>query len=282
MVVLTCLGEEHLEGLGDLAGVAAEECAILRQHAPQGLRRGQHRRAEVVHQYLPPSGVHITTFGPARRGRPPQPSDVRGALAALQLNERFGFRLRMLVGAHNAVNAAGAVAIARRFGLDYDEAAARLESFVLPPMRNEILEFAGVTLINDAYNANPQSVAAALDVLRAVECRGRRIVVFGEMRELGPRSAELHRAVAEQLRSTGVQRVLLVGDSTDPMQEILAGEGGLFGPAVERCSSVEACLEKLATTVQPGDVILLKGSRAIELERVVEPLRQRLSTAAQA
>lgn len=276
LAVITSLAEEHLEGLGDLDGVAAEECSIL------GALRGKgfaavNIESEVIQKHLPADGPHLATFGqhPEADVRLTEP-EYESPWLRFKLNERFPFRLRM-VGVHNAVNAAGAVTLARRFGVDFAEAAVRLESFVNPPMRNEIVELAGVTLINDAYNANPGSAAAAIEVLEQLPCRGQRIAVFGEMRELGPRSAEMHRKVALQLRESGVQRVLLVGDATAVMHTALAG-GGLFGPSVERCATVDECVGRLAESVQPGDVVLLKASRAIELDRIIEPLRARLRT----
>ncbi|HPM23834.1 MAG TPA: UDP-N-acetylmuramoyl-tripeptide--D-alanyl-D-alanine ligase [Phycisphaerae bacterium] len=274
MVVITCIGEEHLEGLGDLDGVAAEECSILNRMRAKGFAAVNIETPE-IRRHLFVENLHLTTFG--RHSE----ADVRltelsyeAPWLRFKLNERFPFRLR-LAGVHNATNAAGAVTIARRLGFDYAEAAVRLESFVAPPMRTEILEVAGVTLINDAYNANPQSAAAAIEVLQQMPCRGQRVAVFGEMRELGSRSADLHRRVAERLRESSVNRVLLVGAATGVMYDALSS-GGLFGPRVERCSDVQDCVERLAGSVSAGDVVLLKASRAVELDRLVEPLRERL------
>jgi UDP-N-acetylmuramoyl-tripeptide--D-alanyl-D-alanine ligase len=274
LVVLTCVGEEHLEGLGSLAGVAAEECAILSKLRGKGFAAVNIDRP-VVRQHLPGNGVHVTTFGRdlAADVRLTEPV-YEAPWLKFKLNERFPFRLR-LPGEHNATNAAGAVTIARRLGFDYGEAAVRLETFVAPPMRNELLELGGVTVINDAYNANPQSAAAAIEVLKQMPCRGRRVAVFGEMRELGTQSRDWHRRVAEWLRDSGVDRVLLVGEAVSEMQAVLT-RGGLFGPAVERCETVEACESRLAASLQPGDVVLLKASRAVELDRLVEPLRAAL------
>lgn len=275
MAVITCIGEEHLEGLGDLDGVAAEECSILTELRGKGFA-AVNVETPAVKKYLPQNGVRVTTFGQAPE------ADVRltelvyePPWLRFKLNERFPFRLR-LVGLHNAVNAAAAVTIARRLGFDYGEAAVRLESFVPPPMRNEVVEIAGVTIVNDAYNANPQSAAAAIDVLEQMPCKGRRIAVFGEMRELGCQSADLHRRIGGRLRDSSVNRVLLVGSGTEVMYEALAC-GGLFGPQVERCADVDDCLERLAGSVQAGDVLLLKASRAVELDRLVEPLRERVA-----
>ncbi len=280
LVVLTCIGEEHLEGLGSLEGVAAEECAIFDKLRGKGFAAVNIDSPEVRrHLPAPGGGTHVVTFGRSADADV-RLSDVQYAAPWLsfRLNERFAFRLR-LPGAHNAVNAAGAVTIARRLGFDYDEAAVRLESFVLPPMRNEVVEVGGITIVNDAYNANPSSALAAIDTLEQLPCRGRRILVFGEMRELGRQSAALHRRVAERIRSAGLHRVVLVGSATDPMYELL-GDGALFGPSVERVADVDECTARLAEGVQPGDVVLLKASRAVALDRVVAPLKERLAAAA--
>ncbi len=275
MAVITSIGEEHLEGLGDLDGVAAEECSILGKLGKKGFAAINIDTPQ-IEGHLPADGPHRATFGWNPRADV-RLTDARHETAWLhfRLNDRFPFRLR-LVGMHNAVNAAGAVTVARRLGFDYGEAAVRLESFVPPPMRNEVVEAGGVTIINDAYNANPASSAAAIDTLEQMPCRGRRIAVFGEMRELGRHSAELHRKVAARLRAGGVAHVLLVGEGTGPMHEALT-DGGLFGPTVERCERVEDCLERLAGAIRSGDVVLLKASRAVELDKLVEPLKERLT-----
>lgn len=274
LAVLTCLGEEHLEGLGNLEGVAAEECSAFR-HVRRGGFVAVNVDAPEVQAHMPAAGVHCVTFGRSASADV-RLTDVSYELPWLRftLNERFPFRLRV-PGMHNALNAAGAVTIVRRFGLDYAAAAARLESFVPPPMRNEIVEIGGVTIVNDAYNANPQSAVAAIDTLLQIPCRGKRIAVFGEMRELGSQAAELHRKVAERLAGSDIGRVMLVGSAVELMAEAF-GSGGLFGPSVEKCRDVDACLERLADGLQPGDVVLLKASRAVELDRLIEPLRTRV------
>ncbi len=275
MAVITCICEEHLEGLGDLHGVAVEECSVL-AHVSEGGFAAVNTDWPRVREYLPVRGLTIATFG-------------RGAEADLRitetrynapwlhfvLNGRFAYRLRV-AGAHNAVNAAGAIAIALRWGLEHGEIAERLESFAALPMRTEVLEFGGVSVINDAYNANPESAIAAIDALEDMPANGRRVVVFGEMCELGKRSPELHRRVAERLSNSAVNHVVLVGPAVELMGTVLRREESLFGPKVDCCETVDACREKLLSLLQNGDVVLLKASRAVELDRLVEPLRAAL------
>ncbi|MGD8453107.1 MAG: UDP-N-acetylmuramoyl-tripeptide--D-alanyl-D-alanine ligase [Phycisphaerae bacterium] len=277
MAVLTCLAEEHLEGLGSLGGVAAEECSVFDQLSPGGFAAVNVDNA-LVRQYLPTQGLTLATFGWTAE------ADIRLTAAQYEspwlrftVNGRFDYRLR-LAGKHNAVNACGAITVARRMGLDHAEIAGRLETFALPPMRNEVITMGGITLLNDAYNANPGSALAALDVLESLPAPGRRLVVFGEMCELGDQSAELHRRLARQLAGRRVDRVCLVGAAGAMMAEELK-DAQLSGPRVVHCADVDACLSHLREELRDGDVLLLKASRAVGLDRLVEPLRQHFGPA---
>ncbi len=280
LALLTCIGEEHLERLGNLEGVAREECAILQHVAVGGLAAVNGDPPHIAPD-LAATTVKLVTFGKSPS------ADLRvGAVRyeagrlRFTINERFEFELST-PGLHNAYNAAGAAAIARRLGFSYEQIAERLRSFALPPMRTEILQLDGVTLMNDAYNANPHSAAAALETLQSLPARGRRIVVFGEMRELGQAGPALHRRVAEQLRAARVDHVLLLGQAGEWMSDTLT-HGSLFGPAVERCASLDDCAQRLCRIVRSGDVVLLKASRAVGLEQLVAPLQRHCSAAAQA
>ncbi len=277
LVVLTGLAEEHLEGLGDLAGVAAEECAVLQFVEPGGFA-ALNIDSPLLREHWPAGDLAVATFG-WHADADLRLTAVRCAGPRLHftLNGRFKYELP-LAGVHNAVNAAGAITVARRMGLDHEAIAARLASFTPLPMRNEVQEFQGVTVINDAYNANPQSAAAAFDVLASWPAHGRRMVVFGEMRELGAQSAVLHRQVASRLAGHGFDRVYLIGAAAELMSAALGGSGLFSSPAVS-CTDVDACLENLAAELREGDVVLLKASRAVGLERLVAALRQRRGAA---
>jgi UDP-N-acetylmuramoyl-tripeptide--D-alanyl-D-alanine ligase len=270
MAVITCIGEEHLEKLGDLDGVAAEECSVL-AHLRSGGFAALNLDEPAIRRFLPENGPRYATFGAC------EDADLRitacrydAPWLAFSINGRFDYRLHM-PGAHNASNAAGAIAVALRVGLSHEAVAARLESFVPPPMRGELLRLGGVTVVNDAYNANPHSALSALSLLESVAKGGRRIVVFGEMKELGPRSFELHGSVARRLREERVDHVVLVGRAGDLMYDALRG-GDLFSPSVERVDSVEACAARLLSLLRDGDAVLLKASRAVGLERVLDVL----------
>src|SRR5262249_51527226 len=158
-----------------------------------------------------------------------------------------------------------AVAVARRLGLEHEEIAARLATFSPQPMRSEVERVGGVIVINDAYNANPASAVAAIETLTSAPAAGRRILVFGEMRELGPQSEMKHRQVADQIRDSRLDGVLLVGRAASWMGDVLSN-GSMSGRIVERCENVESAGLRLSKIVRDGDVVLLKASRAIGLE----------------
>lgn len=278
MAVITAIGEEHLEKLGDLNGVAAEEFSILEQLDERGFA-AINIDPQAARERAGAARVTVATYG-AHADADLRVTNVRFEDAWLHfvINERFQYRLHT-AGRHNAVNAAAAIAVARRLGIEHDEIAARLESFVPPPMRAERMTLGPVTLINDAYNANPHSALAAIEILESLETPGRRVLVFGEMRELGARAEEMHRRIAERLRSSRIDCVVLVGAAGEWMYDVLA-QDGLFGRAVERCASPEEAAERLGGLLSPGDAVLLKASRAVGLERMVEPLRARLAAPA--
>lgn len=291
MVVLTCIAEEHLEGLHDLAGVATEEASILRC-----LRRGGFAALNVeidAHAAIVADGFGVARFGldgakgavEVARGRATPSAELRVSDARYQapwlhfrINNKFEYALPT-PGLCNAINAAGAILIALRYGFSHEEIAARLRSFEPPPMRAELTQIAGVTVLNDAYNANPRSAALAIDTLESLPIAGRRVAVFGEMAELGRHSARLHRRVAEALSASRLNHVVLVGAAGDLMGEVFAGSR-LYGPTMQRCDDVDACAAHLADWLAPGDALLLKGSRKVGLESVLVPLRRRLEAAA--
>lgn len=276
LAVITCIGEEHLEKLGDLDGVAAEECSILR-HVRKGGFAAVNGDAPQIRSHIPPGSLTVVTFGHSADADL-RVSDIRydDPWLNFKINQRFAYRLHM-PGPHNALNAAAAIGVARRLGFEHDQIAQRLETFVPPPMRGEVLRLGGITVVNDAYNANPHSALAALSMLETVGAGRRRIVVFGEMRELGASSAEHHRRVAEQLRHERIDHVILVGRAGEYMYDSLNG-GGLFAPSVERCESLQECVARLEQLLKDGDVVLLKASRAMGLDQLVEPLRARYAT----
>jgi UDP-N-acetylmuramoyl-tripeptide--D-alanyl-D-alanine ligase len=187
------------------------------------------------------------------------------------LNGRFRYRLNV-PGRHNVSNALAAIAVARRFNMDHKEIAERLAEFRSPPMRLQVHRFDKLTLINDAYNANPASLAAAVEVLTNLPAPKRRVLVLGDMRELGNSAERLHREAAERIGISGVDLVITVGEHAKLMAEIIARTSG---DLIETRSyaSTASVKHRLCTYLRKDDTVMLKGSRLLQLEELVNVIR---------
>lgn len=181
------------------------------------------------------------------------------------------FHLR-LPGHHNVQNALAALATASLFQIPLADLQQTLSSFQALPQRSEILILPqGVTLINDCYNSNPVAMEKMLETLATWPGAGRRIVLAGEMLELGSTSPEWHRKVGRKCAESGVDWLLAVqGDAGFFLEG--AEEGGLAAARMRFFSTPEEAAEFCRTLLRPGDVLLLKGSRGVHLEKVRELL----------
>jgi UDP-N-acetylmuramoyl-tripeptide--D-alanyl-D-alanine ligase len=180
-----------------------------------------------------------------------------------------------LPGRHNVANALAAIAVSTVFDILPEDVAAALASFQNLHQRSEIFTLPGdVTVINDCYNSNPLAMERMLEALAEWPASHRRIVVAGEMLELGPTSPELHRDVGRKCASNGADWVVAVqGDA----QFIAEGavDGGIPPLHVRFFPEAKSAGEFCQTLIAPGDVILVKGSRGVHLETVIEVLKGR-------
>jgi UDP-N-acetylmuramoyl-tripeptide--D-alanyl-D-alanine ligase len=219
----------------------------------------------------------VTTFG---RG---PGADVRAADIVLDDTARPSFVLvtpegradvqLRVHGEHQVANAVAAAAVARAAGLDLAAVAAGLSAATAQSRwRMEVIDRAdGITVVNDAYNANPDSVRAALQALVTLGKGRRTWAVLGEMRELGAASDEEHEAVGRLVVRLGVDRLVVVGPGARAMHRGATADG-LWADAPAYVDDVEAAQAVLAADLQVGDVILVKASRAAGLERVAAAL----------
>jgi len=279
VAVITSIGREHLERLVSLHGVAREEASVL-----EFVRRGG---AGIYNADAP----HLTEVIAGIKTKPQtlisfgfgDGADVQVMQAAqgtdgidLTLNDRARFRISLL-GKHNASNAAAAVAVGRRLGLRDEQISAGLLAARGPEMRLERSEIGGVSIINDAYNANPDSMRAGLETLRETGAGAkRRVAVLGDMLELGTHTEQEHRQIGAELsRRTDLDLIVLVGPSMK-----LAAEQLAKGPGVEWVQDMDALnAPRIAERLRAGDVVLLKGSRRMRLERLLGAVRERFSPA---
>ena len=164
-----------------------------------------------------------------------------------------------------ALNAAACVLVATELGVAPQDAADALAELTLPPMRMEILEFKGATIVLDAYNASPASMVAAIDTLADLPCKGRRLAVIGEMKELGAFTEEGHRLVGDALSKRRINSAIFFGEQAALS---MAAARGVETSMAKSLDDVTQFLSRL----RPGDTVLIKGSRAMELEKSVSAL----------
>jgi len=182
---------------------------------------------------------------------------------------RFPVRLPAL-GQHNVYNALAAIAVGLEQGLSTDEICSGLSQFVPSAMRLHIEQFGDYTVINDAYNASPLSMVAAIETLETI-ARGRKVAVLGDMLELGDRGVEAHRQIGEKLVAEGIQVVITFGELAEHIAAATL-EGGV--DVTVACRSHDEAQEALRKLVRPGDTVLLKGSRGMKMEKILELFKQ--------
>lgn len=166
-------------------------------------------------------------------------------------------------GAHNAVNAGLALAVGRKMGVSIEEGIKGLQQVELTGSRLRKIEGVSVRIIDDTYNANPDSMMSALDVLKKSSA-GRRVAVLGDMFELGAEEKELHRKVGEHAAKAGIDQLITIGNLAE---NIAIGGKGVHFP------DKESFLNVIEDYIKPGDLILVKASRGMHLEEIVERLR---------
>jgi UDP-N-acetylmuramoyl-tripeptide--D-alanyl-D-alanine ligase len=265
IAVLVSVGAEHLEGLGSLDGVADEETAIF-DHLRSGGYAVVHDDPRILSRLrLPPEKFITFGLSPSADLHPSWIDGMRFGVRGVE------FRLGLL-GEWNIQNALAAAAVAMLHGIPLGEIARRLADFRPPKMRMERLELGGVTIINDAYNSNPESASRAVREFSRFPSRGRRVAVIGDMRELGPTSETYHRQLGRQLAESGVDVVVGVGRECRALLAELGGRKEKHG-----FESVDELRPTLDGLIQTGDAVLLKGSRSVGLERVVKWMGERVA-----
>jgi len=178
-----------------------------------------------------------------------------------------------LIGRHNVYNALAAAAVAHCFGMSAGQIAQQLRGARPSKMRGEVIRFSnGVTVIDDSYNSNPQALIQSVRAMLDAKGFSRRIVVAGEMLELGVQGPELHRECGRQIAAMKIERLIGVRGLA---KELVAGaiENGLRPEQTFFCETAEEAGEVLINDVLSGDLILVKGSRGVRIERAIEKLR---------
>lgn len=273
--VITSIGREHLEFFGDLAGVAAEEGTLAELLESDGLLilNGDSPEARDI---IARATCQVITIGagPLNDWRVQPLSTTEGG-ARFQLTAPdahwSGEWSVPLLGRHQAFNAALAIRVGKELELGRAEIQRGLSKCKPAKMRMNVERINGATILNDAYNANADSMRAALQTLAEFPCRARRIAILGDMAELGETSPAAHREVGALAGELGIDHVIAIGRNATVVADAARGAGAGDAAAFTDFSTGLTAILQLA---RPEDVLLVKASRSSKLERVVEGLRK--------
>jgi UDP-N-acetylmuramoyl-tripeptide--D-alanyl-D-alanine ligase len=257
--VVTSVAEEHLEGLGDLSGVLREETAIY-NNVDLGIAPGAQpeiaEAARLVAKRVQTAGLDSGEVSPKSWKLEP---DGRGVL------EIDGVIVSPpLRGRHNLENAMLAIAVARAYGVSDASIASGIAKMPLPKMRIAWDTIGKATVINDAYNSNPGSARAAIELLRGIDDGRQRVIVLGTMRELGSAADGLHDEISRLAVGSGADIVAGIGDFARSLNRVAPGDD-----RVVTGDTIDEIWTRLAPRLATDAVILLKASRGVQLERLV-------------
>jgi UDP-N-acetylmuramoyl-tripeptide--D-alanyl-D-alanine ligase len=269
VVIITNAVAGHLEGFGSLAGVVEEKLSLAAGADlavvgvdPPALADGARRVAR-----------RVRTAGLA--GAELVPDSVEAGPDARPVLTIGGITFTLAArGLHQADNAMRVWAVAQDLGLDLPAVAAALERFTLPGGRGELLQTGGLTILNDCYNANPQSFRAAMATARSLRGGRRLVFVAGTMRELGSETDTLHAQIARELVDLDAELLAGVGDFVAALEPYRAR----LGPRLLTAADPPALAPLLSKRLEGNEVVVLKASRGVALERILPALTARANS----
>jgi UDP-N-acetylmuramyl pentapeptide synthase len=277
--IITSIGREHLEHFGTLDRVLEEEGTLAAMLPPDGLLVLD-ADGFGFDQLRDRAPCRVVSVGTAAQ------SDWRISNVALSAagaefsllspeSEFSGQYSIRLLGMHQVLNAAYAIVVGKELGLGRADIQRGLDSCPASKMRLELKRFDHFLVLDDAYNANADSMRAALATLESFPCQGRRIAVLGDMAELGPSTVPAHEEIGRRAAEIGIDFLVTVGKTSSVTAQAARGAG--LGNVIE-VGDVERAGPAVQAFVQPGDVVLIKASRASRLERVVDFLHEQFGS----
>jgi UDP-N-acetylmuramoyl-tripeptide--D-alanyl-D-alanine ligase len=277
IAVVTAVGASHLELLGDVDAVAEAKAELVEALDPQGiaiLNADDPRVAAMAGRTAARSVSYGVTADADWRAREVRFDDLARPAFTVEGPGGAAAEVRLaVVGAHNVSNALAALAVAVELGVPLADAAGALSSALVSRWRMELIPTAdGVLILNDAYNANPASMRAALATFTQMRVPGRRWAVLGQMGELGASSVEAHLAVGRLAAAADLGGLIVVGTAAEGIRTGAAQDWGANAGALVAVADADAALALLRARVVPGDAVLVKASRSIGLERLAAAL----------
>jgi UDP-N-acetylmuramoyl-tripeptide--D-alanyl-D-alanine ligase len=273
MGIITSVAAAHLEGLNSLAGVAREKGALF-----SAIRGGGMIAVNLDDPWVRRLGQKFQgkklTYGAGGQVRAEswRSLGAKGMMLDLRVGRpRCRVRLNFL-GEHNIVNAAGAATMAYGFGASLAAIRRGLQKAKPFAMRMQLESWNNVGIINDAYNANPASMEAAIRTLAGVQCRGEKSAILGDMFELGRQTRRQHLQLGKQVAGAGISRLYLLGAQAKRVRQG-ALQGGMSAERIVIGKDHADLAERLRSHVKPGDWLLFKGSRGMKMERALDQLK---------
>lgn len=278
VAVITNVGESHLLQLGSRKEIARAKLEIAEGLKPGGLliyNGDEPLLAEVMQEstFTAPEGIETLRFG-LKQDNDDYPTGMMshsgGMTFTSNLHKEHAFTLP-LPGQHNVVNALAALAVARHFGVTDQNVESGLSKLKLTGMRIELIRTSsGLTLLNDAYNASPTSMKAAIDVLQSMKCSGNKIAVLGDMLELGPEEIQFHQEIGDYLDPAATDLVYTYGSLSVHIAK--AAEERFGTERVVAFTDKTDLTAALINQCSSKDIVLFKGSRGMRLEEVLQSL----------
>jgi UDP-N-acetylmuramoyl-tripeptide--D-alanyl-D-alanine ligase len=266
--VVTNVAPVHLEFFNSIAEIAAAKRELI-ESLPSTGTAVLNADDEYVSQFGESFKGRVVTYGTGPdadvRAENIEAHGVSGSTFDVVFEGRRSRVQLRLVGAHNIHNALATVAVALERGFDLSQAGESLSTLAPPEKRGQVIQLGNITVVNDCYNSNPKALEAMVQALTTMAAK-RRIVVAGEMLELGPTAGELHRESGRNIAGRNVDLLLGVRGLAQAIVESAQAEG----MRAEFVATAEEAGAWLARETRDGDVVLIKGSRGVKLERALE------------
>ncbi|MFH1853827.1 MAG: UDP-N-acetylmuramoyl-tripeptide--D-alanyl-D-alanine ligase [Candidatus Omnitrophota bacterium] len=275
IAVITNIGPSHLEHLKDIETVLKAKCEIL-----EFLSGGEGRviiNGDDESLSTIKTALKVVRFGLNKDfDFYADKINLEPDGISFRLNGEWDIEIG-LVGRHNVYNALAAIASSWDFGISIDDIRDALREFRVPNMRMEVKRLGDIKIINDTYNSNPLSMRQAIESLKDMTTKGRKILVAGDMLELGNLSGRFHHLVGRQAAESGIDLIVAVGKLAEHISNG-AQEAGMSGKKIKMCNITKEACATVLQLIKKGDTVLVKGSRAMKMEQIVNELEAQFTS----